>query len=452
MFKQKIEDSKNDEINNLLEIIKFQSVSEESENIEAPFGEECKKALEYVLDLGNKMGFKTKNVDGYCGYIEFGEGEEMIGIIGHLDVVPAKKEDGWITEPFNPQIINNNIYGRGAIDDKGPVMAALYAMKAVSETCKLNKRIRLILGLNEEKDWKCINHYKLNEEIPTMGFSPDADFPCIYAEKGIFTAKIQDIMDLGNDVKILEVDCNNNAVNVVPKYASLILEYYTEDTKNRFMNLENVQITLLSQNRIKIEAFGVSAHAAYPDAGDNAITKLLKSLPQNNFVNNLNNQGFFEITSPKYLGGENTIDESGNLTSNIGIIELKDNKICLTINFRVPVNTNFDYVKEKMEILKIDLPNLNIELNNANPKLYVPKDSYLVKTLTRIFNEETNFNTEPIAIGGGTYARAFKNCVAFGAIMPGEKETYHQANEYINIDNLLLATNIYARAIYELAK
>ncbi|MBP3597327.1 MAG: dipeptidase PepV [Clostridia bacterium] len=452
MFKSKIDEFKNDEINNLLEIMKFQSVSEETENYEAPFGEECKKALEYALNLGNKIGFRTKNIDGYCGYIEFGEGEEMIGIIGHLDVVPAKKEDGWITEPFNPQIINNNIYGRGAIDDKGPVMAALYAMKAVSETCKLNKRVRLILGLNEEKDWKCINHYKLNEEVPTMGFSPDAEFPCIYAEKGIFTAKIQDDLYLGNDVKILEVNCNNNAVNVVPKYASIILEYYTEETKNRFMNLENLQIVLLSKNRIKLEASGVSAHAANPELGDNAITKLLKALPQNEFVNKLDNLGFFEIQSPKYLGGESTIDESGKLTSNIGIIELENNKICLTINYRVPVNTSFDSVKQNMENLKNYLPNLNIELNNANPKLYVSRDSYLVKTLTRIFNEETNFNTEPIAIGGGTYARAFKNCVAFGAIMPGEKETYHQANEYINIDNLLLATNIYARAIYELGK
>lgn len=451
MFKQKIEQLKNDEINNLIEVMRFQSVSEETQNLEAPFGDECKKALDYVLELGNKMGFRTKNVDGYCGYIEFGEGEEIIGIIGHLDVVPAKKEDGWNTDPFIPKIIDNNIYGRGAIDDKGPVIAALYAMKAVADNYKLSKRIRLILGLNEEKDWKCINHYKLNEEIPTMGFSPDADFPCIYAEKGIFTVKIKDFLDLGNDVKLIEINCNN-AVNVVPKYASIILEYYSEDAKNRFMNLENIQTTILNENTLKLESYGVSAHAAYPEAGENAITKLLKGLPENNFVKYLNENGFFEIVSPKYLGGVSTTDESGKLTSNIGTISLNENKVCLTINFRVPVNTNFDFVKESMENLKEFLPNLDIELENANPKLYVSKDSYLVKTLTRIFNEETNLNLEPITTGGGTYARAFKNCVAFGAIMPGEKETYHQANEFINIDNLILATNIYARAIYELGK
>ena len=118
----------------------------------------------------------------YCGYIEFGEGEELVGLIGHLDVVPAEEADWKITKPFEPKIENNKIYGRGAIDDKGPVMAALFAMKEVKDTMKVNKRVRLILGLNEEKDWKCINYYKQKEEHPTIGFSPDADFPCIYAE------------------------------------------------------------------------------------------------------------------------------------------------------------------------------------------------------------------------------------------------------------------------------
>lgn len=452
MFETEIEKYRDEEIEKLKEIISYKSVSEECDNPEAPFGEECKNVLNHVLNLAEGMGFRTKNVDGYCGYIEFGEGEEMLGIIGHLDVVPAKIEDGWNTNPFEAVVKDGRIYGRGAIDDKGPVIASLYAMKMVADNFKLNKRVRLILGLNEEKDWKCITHYKLNEEHPTLGFSPDADFPCIYAEKGIFTAKIRNYLNLGDDVKVVDAYCGNNAINVVPKYAGITLEYYNDDAKNRFLNLNNIETTVIDEKTIKLEAYGKSAHAAYPDQGDNAISKLLLNLPENDFTKILEENGFFEIESPKYLGGEDTIDESGKLTSNIAQMEIKDGKVQLGINFRVPVNTSFDFVKNNMENLKKYLPEIEISLDNVNQKLYVPKDSYLVKTLTRIFSEETGMNVEPIATGGGTYARAFKNCVAFGAIMPGEEETYHQANEYINIENFIKATKIYARAIYELAK
>ena len=135
MFKNEIENSKQDLINSIIEVCKFKSVSEFNENSKYPFGEECNKALEYVLNLAKDMGFKTKNIDGYCGYVEIGEGKELIGIIGHLDVVPANIEDGWNSDPFDPIIKDNKIYARGTIDDKGPVMAALYAMKMINERC-----------------------------------------------------------------------------------------------------------------------------------------------------------------------------------------------------------------------------------------------------------------------------------------------------------------------------
>ena len=179
MLDDYIKNTKEEMIQKLQELIQIPSVYAESKNPLMPFGENANKALEYMLNLGNKLGFRTKNIDGYCGYIEFGEGEEMLGIIGHLDVVPSG--DNWTYPPFSATIFDNKIYGRGAIDDKGPVIASLYAMKYVLDNCKVNKRVRLILGLNEENDWKCINYYKAYEESPTIGFSPDADFPCIYA-------------------------------------------------------------------------------------------------------------------------------------------------------------------------------------------------------------------------------------------------------------------------------
>ena len=223
MFDEIIDKNKDEMINTLSNLIRFPSVSIESQSAEYPFGKACSDVLDYTLNLAKKMGFKTKNVDGYCGYIEFGEGNDLVGIVGHLDVVPALIEDGWTNPPFEPTVRNGKLYGRGSIDDKGPVVASLYAMKAIKDNCKINKRVRLILGLNEEKDWKCINYYKQHEELPIIGFSPDANFPAIYAEKGILSIELDNEFLLKN-YDIIEISCNNNAINVVPKYCSIILK------------------------------------------------------------------------------------------------------------------------------------------------------------------------------------------------------------------------------------
>ena len=213
MLDEYIEKQKNEIVQEICNLVNIPSVSEETEDPQMPFGEGCKNVLDYALQLGEKLGFRTKNIDNYCGYIEFGEGEKLVGIIGHLDVVPSG--DGWDTPPFEANIRDGKIYGRGTIDDKGPVISALYAMKAVKDNLKVNSRVRLILGVNEEKDWKCIKHYKEKEELPSIGFSPDADFPCIYAEKGIATMYIKEDFSKYADFPIKKVASPN--VQVAPE-------------------------------------------------------------------------------------------------------------------------------------------------------------------------------------------------------------------------------------------
>jgi succinyl-diaminopimelate desuccinylase len=375
----------------------------------------------------------------------------MVGIIGHLDVVPANFEDGWNTKPFTAEILENKMYGRGTIDDKGPVIASLYAMKAVAEKMKVNKRVRLILGVNEEKNWECINYYKQNEEAPTIGFSPDADFPCIYAEKGIITVKISHDWNI-DGAEILDVSCGDNAINVVPKYCMIRLKFNNPEDIKKYQNTAGVHIEKIREDTIKIVAEGKASHAAHPLDGDNAITKMLLYLSDNSYIKALNEAGFFELESPKCFGGDLTQDESGKLTSNIGKIKYENGKLKLYTNLRVPVETNFDEIKNYCEELKVKIPGIDYGMDNANPKLYVEKDSFLVKTLTDIFNKETGLNEKPVAIGGGTYARAFKNCVSFGMNFPGDKDMCHQANEFVDIDKLIMSAQIYATAIYELAK
>ena len=463
MIEKFMNEKKEEIIKNLQGLIQIPSVYEQNNNSKYPFGENVNKALEYTLDLGQRLGFKTKNIDGYCGYIEFGEGDELIGIIGHLDVVP--EGENWTYPPFSGTIVNNCIFGRGAIDDKGPVIASLYAMKYVMETTKLKKRVRLILGLNEERNWNCIKYYKSHEEMPSIGFSPDADFPCIYAEKAVLTQEIKaDISQFKNlDVKIINIDCNNNATNVVPKICSAILSIDTNKIKsddfiNYLKNIINdsgfeIDIYKIDDEEIKLTSHGISAHAAHPDLGINSISRLIIILDKIFKVYGYTIDLFDFFT--KYIGlqfygknlGINFEDESGSLTLNVGYIGIENNFIKIKMNLRVPVHTDITKIGAAFIKATCEYINLDFDTSHYMPALYIDPNSELVQSLCKIYNEETNSNCKPIAIGGATFARAFPNCISFGANFPGDKDMCHQTDEFISIDKLLLACKIYAKAI-----
>ena len=466
MFDNYIDSLKDEIIKETCNLINIPSISEETNNPNMPFGKYAKEALEYALKLGNKLGFRTKNLDGYCGYIEFGEGDKLLGIIGHLDVVPSG--DGWNTPPFEATINDNKIYGRGAIDDKGPVVASLYAMKAIKDNMNINCRVRLILGINEEKAWKCIKHYKEVEEWPTIGFSPDADFPCIYAEKGICTVYIKDNYNKYENlpIKISNIDCNNNAINVVPKKCNITLDIETSKISlsniTEFIDKElqelNFDITyFVKNNSITLNSTGIQAHAAHPDLGKNAISPMIILLNRlyTHFNYKIDLFDFLEKNINTEFYGESLgidfKDESGKLTLNVGNFNFYKNYLQIGINLRIPINTSIDTVTNLIDN-HCQIYSLDTYIAGKQNPLYVPKNNYLVKTLCGIFNKMTNSNYEPIAIGGGTYARAFENCVSFGANFPGDTDMCHQANEFIDIDKLMLTCNIYAQAIYELAK
>lgn len=477
MFQKYILKNKQNIIGNVCDLITFPSISEETNNFNFPFGKACSDALKYFLNLADSLGFKTKNLDGYCGFAEFGKGTELIGIIGHLDVVPAKEED-WSYSPFVPTINNNCIYGRGSIDDKGPVVASLYAMKSVMEYIKennitFNKRVRLIVGLNEEKDWKCIAYYKKHEEIPSIGFSPDGDFPCIYAEKSVISLflseKITKIVSspkskLSTQVSpilIDEINCNENAINVVPKFCSILLSI--KDNKlmqnlisslKKIIEKYNYEIDLykIDDFHLKLTSHGLASHSAHPELGNNAITKLIIVVTDlfhewdisfNLFDN------FCKFIGDDYSGKNlnlNIEDESGKLTLNTSQLFIKDNKINIGINLRVPVHTKTDDI---INVFKKNFVN-QVSISKIQPALYIEKSNKLVQKLCSVFNETCNSHFEPIAIGGATYARVFPNCISFGINFPKDTDMCHKADEFIEINKLLLSTNIYAKAIWEL--
>lgn len=466
MFDEYINNLKDEIISETQKLIQIPSVYSKSDNLSHPFGENVNKALEYILDLGKKLGFRTKNIDGYCGYIEFGEGDKLVGIIGHLDVVP--EGDNWTFPPFSGTLSDNKIFGRGSIDDKGPVVTSLYAMKTVMDNCKINKRVRLILGLNEENNWECIKYYKEHEEWPTIGFSPDADFPCIYAEKGIISPYLN--MDYSQfekeDILLENIDCNNNAINVVPKICSCVLKINNKNiSSSEFINNlkkiiseHNYEIDIykIDEHSIKLTSHGVQSHAAHPDLGVNSISRLVITLDQIFKTYNINIpifDFFNKYINIHYDGQDLGIaceDESGKLTLNVGKFELNNHVLKIGMNLRVPIKTKLADIEKTIKNQLSSYENIELIVQDKKEPLYVPKDSYLVKTLCNIFNEATNSSLEPVAIGGATYARAFENCISFGANLPGQEDMCHKTDELISIDNLILATKIYARAIYEI--
>lgn len=466
MLDKYIEQIKQEIINKTQTLIQIPSIYEKSDNPYEPFGKNINKALNYMLSLGKKLGFRTKNVDGYCGYIEFGEGKDLIGIIGHLDVVP--EGENWIYPAFSGTIFDNKIYGRGAIDDKGPVIASLYAMKAIMDTCEIKKRVRLILGLNEENDWKCIEHYKQNEEYPTVGFSPDADFPCIHAEKGILTCYL--LMDYSNfmnqDIIIKEFNSYNNAINVVPKICSTILQInpskilmsdFIEKIKNLISKFNfEIDIYKINEQSIKLTSHGIQAHSAHPDLGINAISRLLILLDSilKKYSISIDLLDFFSKKIHTQYDGKNLgidfKDESGNLTLNVSDLKLENKFIKIGMNLRIPVTIPIIDIGNAFLKQTSSYINVDFQTKEYKEPIYISKDNNLVKTLCKIYNETTHSQEEPIAIGGATYARAFDNCISFGPNLPGQKDMCHQTDEFISIDNLILASKIYAKAIYEL--
>lgn len=389
-----------------------------------PFGDGCADCLEAYLSLAASMGFDVKNYDNYVGEVTFGDGEDF-AVLAHLDVVPAGA--GWTHAPFGGEIDRERerIWGRGAMDDKGPAVIALYAMKALKdEGFKPAKTIKLIVGCNEETGWACIDHYNKVAKMPETGISPDADFPVIYAEKGIihavlaFPAANAPFTGLkGGDRANMVCDyCEANAPLKEELLTALGLEY--EDGK--------------------IISRGKSAHGSTPEKGVNAIEHMLDYLGLGEMKRLLFADGF---------GLGKLEDETGRLTFSPDLIEQRDGKIYVTCDIRYPATFTGEEV-----LAAIAAGGVEYRVEHAQAPLYNDKNSPMIQTLCGVYNEVTGKNVSPVAIGGGTYARALKYGAAFGPEEEGEESTIHQADEYITFEKIKKCFKIYKLALERLCK
>jgi succinyl-diaminopimelate desuccinylase len=460
-LEQEINNLKTELISAVQSCIQIKSVKDiEHATSDAPFGPGIKDCLEWTLALGERLGFSVKNIDGYAGQIDFGSGE-LLGILGHLDVVP--EGEGWSVPPFSGQIIEGKIYGRGASDDKGPSLAALFAMKAIKDSgLPINKKVRLILGTDEESGWADMDYYKEKEEIPVIGFAPDAEFPLIHAEKGIL--HLEFTKTLPSFPHLIDLRGGERA-NVVPGYCQVTIKGFTHDELanklNTFQFPQGVSGKIIPPNEnntseISLVFQGISAHGSLPQNGKNAVIYALRFLSNLALAEDelLLIKWLLENPGTGFYGegfGINLSDEpSGKLSLNLGIIDLSAQTLRFVIDIRYPVTYSKEDILNPIEKKAIE-KGFSYKILSHQPAHHVPKDSPLVQSLLKAYSEVTGLDAYAFAIGGGTYAKVLPQGVAFGPVLPGEPEVIHCPDEYITIDNLILATKVYAQAILNLA-
>ncbi len=410
---------------NLKGILKIPSVAVDGDE-RYPFGKDCEDALDYMLDLCKGFGFRTKKCANMLGYAEIGDGEEMLGILVHLDVVPAGND--WEYPAFDLTRITvdgeERLIGRGIDDDKGPALICVYAMKALVDSgVKLNRRVRIIFGLTEERGaWIDMDYYCKTEELPTFGFTPDASFPTAYGEKGIahFELRMKK-----SEAGVDEV-FGGNAANMVPDKCTCIVNGKT------------------------FTGVGKSAHGSTPLIGKNAILDCFKKINAeapcglSDFICRC----FDEKCDGSLIGCAVSDEPSGELTLNVGVASIDGDDVVITIDIRYPVTASFSKIESKI-IESLKKYNVKVVTLENKAPVYFDKDSALIKTLCKIYNKHSGKNAEPFVMGGGTYARAMPNIVSFGA---GMSDSAHQKNEYVPEAKVDEAYKIYTDAILELTK
>ncbi|MCI9031435.1 MAG: M20 family metallopeptidase [Clostridia bacterium] len=458
-------------LNDLKEIIAIDSVyGEPSEG--APFGKKPRAALDWFLAKSKSFGFKTGELDGYCGWAEIGSGERMIGVLCHLDVVPAG--DGWTFPPYEMTVDGGKIYGRGVADDKGALVACMHALKSINdEGEKLSGRIRIIVGCNEENGSACMQHYAEHGEIPSCSIVPDADFPIINSEKGILTHEVKIPLDDFFKDNIVEL-CGGLKSNVVPDRAHVIIKRgsplyeriksFSHLDERLFRTSPIIEKIITDGNEIKdfgindgdkglrIETTGIAGHAMDPEKGDNAIWKIFSLLSA--FGGSKTVEAVYEYMctplSCEKFGFSCEDEQSGDTTFNLGVANTDGKALKLTLNIRIPVCCD----KEKIiPAMLAKMPEgTKITETMFSPNLFIDKDAPLVKTLLKVYADVTGNETYCIKTGGGTYAKELPRAVAFGPTFPNTVTNLHNADENLPVTEFEALLPIYRAAMLALDK
>lgn len=432
-----------DALEALKQLVQIPSVLDEEDAGEGhPFGKNVVASLDKVLEICEDLGLRTyKDSQGYYGYAECGSGTELFGILCHMDVVPAGDLDNWETDPFDPVVKDGCVTGRGTQDDKGPAMAALFAVKALLDAgIELNCRIRFIFGTDEENLWRCLEKYNEKEEWITAGFAPDSQFPLIYAEKGLLQAYLT-----GPGTDQLAVKAGG-ALNVVPEAAPYVGNYL-EEVKAHLNALDFDY----EDKGTSIVVKGKSVHSKDAPQGVNALSRLAMALSEVVDFSPLNFLGKLvqENATGEPVVGKTIDEQSGELSMNFANLEITPEHTRIGVDMRIPVTVKKEELVNRLTE-KAAAYGLQYEEFDYLDSLYVPLDSELIQNLLATYRDITGDMTAPIVSGGATFARTMNNCVAYGAMFPDTPDFMHQPNERWELESMHRAMEIYAEAVYRL--
>ena len=391
----------------------------------APFGTEPKKALELMLETCQEYGFLTENLENYAGSADLNSLKPELGILAHLDVVP--EGDGWIHDPYRmtyePE--TDKLYGRGTSDDKGPAVAALFALKALKDLkIPMKSGIRLIFGTNEENGSEDLAYYMKHRTLPQMVFTPDGDYPVINLEKGMIRLKLSASFTDGKS-KIMHLQAGD-VINAVPAKAQA-------DT-------------------ITVE--GRNAHASTPEQGENALTHLLQILKekvsdgqQAEVIHKLAECFPFGETDGKSCGIAAKDELSGSLTCVLSVMKMNADEMTAYVDIRFPVCCTGAEIIQKMQE---SLSPVKCEALMCDEPHHTDENSNFVQTLLKVYENITGLKGECLAIGGGTYVHHIEGGVAFGATFPETDVHMHGAEEFIKLKHFMLDAEMMALAMTEL--
>ena len=380
----------------------------------------CKETLNYVLGLAENFGLKTKiGRHGDVGIAELGEGDKTVGILVHVDVVSEGNLSLWKHEPFKLSEDEGILYGRGIVDDKGPVIACLYALKEIKEkNIPLQKKIRMIIGTSEEVEWTDMEHYKEEFDFPDYGFTPDGNFPIYNRENGYMDIELKFRENFPEGVGGF---AGGKATNSIPSHAEFKVG---KDTKN--FN-------------------GEGAHSSTPELGVNAINLLCKEAAQYGFnfarlINEFFPEGEY-ASRFKFVRRDGRLNEDKDLTIVPTVLKQEGNEIIINLNarqaFEIPAESIIASLREKQAEY-----GYVVSEAETQEAVYVDENQPWMQRMKKV-NAEYGMGEECLLASGSSYAKSMPNIVSWGPVFPGEPDCAHMENERQSKESFLKTVEIY---------
>ena len=420
-FQKLFADHETEFLNYFDELLQIPSVNGHA-TFMAPFGIGPKRALDYVLQLAETMGFRTGSAGDAVGWAEAGptDDPEYFGVLGHLDVVDV--EDDWHYPPYQLTQVGNMLYGRGALDNKGPFLSSLLALYLIKEQgIKLKRRVRIMFGTDEESGSRDIPYYLASQPAPTHGFTPDCKFPIVYGERGL--------VDL-----TITLPITDGSTKQITSLTGPFDRSYLPDTA-----------TVMLANGQTVEYTGKKAPSNAPDMADNVIPKLAQDLAALTGTTGNFFQWVVAKLADQYdghnLGLDFSDEASGALQLSLYQAEVKSDEVSINISMRYPISIAEDQILTQLKSQL--LPGMTVTVNRSFPSKLNDPDQPFIHRFSKIYQADTGLDGTPVTTTGATYARAMPNIVAFGPSFPGQKGIAHKGDEWLQLSDWQMMMEVY---------